>query len=128
MGAQVIIAGRTPQRAQQLADALSCKTIEWASRYSMQPDLLVNCTPVGMHPNVDATPYDKHHLRPSMVVFDTVYNPETTRLLTDARGRGCMVVTGVEMFVRQAARQFKLFTGREAPLALMRDVVRQNLS
>ncbi len=39
------------------------------------PDLMVNCTPVGMHPNVDATPYDKHHLRPSMVVFDTVYNP-----------------------------------------------------
>ncbi len=37
-----------------------------------------------MHPNVDATPYDKHHLRPSMLVFDTVYNPENTLLVKDA--------------------------------------------
>ncbi len=75
LGATVVVAGRTAQRAQQLADALKCKTVDWANRYSIQPDILVNCTPVGMHPNVDATPYDKHHLRPSMVVFDTVYNP-----------------------------------------------------
>ena len=93
MGASVVIAGRTPQRAQQLADALECKTVDWANRYSVQPDMIVNCTPVGMHPNVDATPYDKHHLRPSMVVFDTVYNPENTLLIKDARSQSCTVVT-----------------------------------
>jgi len=125
MGAQVTIAGRTSQRAQQLADALKCKTVDWSNRYAFQPDILVNCTPVGMHPNVDATPYDKHHLRPSMVVFDTVYNPENTLLIKDARSQSCTVVTGVEMFVRQACLQFKQFTAQEAPADLMRDVLKR---
>ncbi len=125
LGAVVTIAGRTGQRAQQLADGLKCKTLDWNNRYAFQPDLLVNCTPVGMHPNVDATPYDKHHLRPSMVVFDTVYNPENTLLIKDARSQSCTVVTGVEMFVRQACLQFKLFTGQEAPSELMRDVLKR---
>jgi 3-dehydroquinate dehydratase/shikimate dehydrogenase len=125
MGAQVTIAGRTAQRAQQLADALKCKTLDWANRFSIQPDILVNCTPVGMHPNVDATPYDKHHLRPSMIVFDTVYNPENTLLIKDARSQSCTVVTGVEMFVRQACLQFKQFTGQEAPSDLMREVLKR---
>ena len=127
LGANVVIAGRTAQRAQQLADALDCKTVDWASRYSFLPDLIVNCTPVGMHPNVDATPYDKHHLRPSMVVFDTVYNPENTLLIKDARSQSCTVVTGVEMFVRQAYLQFKQFTDQEAPADLMRDVLKRTI-
>ena len=125
MGAQVAIAGRTAARAQQLADALGCKTLDWANRYSVQPDLLVDCTPVGMHPNVDATPYDKHHLRPSMIVFDTVYNPENTLLVKEAQSQSCTVVTGVEMFVRQACLQFKLFTGQEAPAELMREALKR---
>jgi len=125
MGASVVIAGRTPERAQKLAESLGCKIVDWAQRYSFMPDLIVNCTPVGMHPNVDATPYDKHHLRPSMVVFDTVYNPENTLLIKDARSQSCTVVTGVEMFVRQACLQFKQFTGREAPPDLMRDVLKR---
>ncbi|HEX3727752.1 MAG TPA: shikimate dehydrogenase [Pirellulales bacterium] len=125
LGAQVVIAGRTLQRAQQLASSLQCKLVDWSNRYSLQPDVLVNCTPVGMHPNVDATPYDKHHLRPSMVVFDTVYNPENTLLVKDARSQSCTVVTGVEMFVRQACLQFRLFTGREAPSDVMRDVLKR---
>jgi 3-dehydroquinate dehydratase/shikimate dehydrogenase len=125
VGAHVVVAGRTAQRAQQLADTLKCKTVDWHNRYSVQPDLLVNCTPVGMHPNVDATPYDKHHLRPSMIVFDTVYNPENTLLIKEANSQSCRVVTGVEMFVRQACLQFKLFTGQEAPSDLMREVLKR---
>jgi 3-dehydroquinate dehydratase/shikimate dehydrogenase len=78
-----------------------------------------------MHPNVDATPYDKHHLRPSMVVFDTVYNPENTLLTKEARSQSCTVVTGVDMFVRQACLQLKLFTGQEAPAELMREMLKR---
>jgi 3-dehydroquinate dehydratase/shikimate dehydrogenase len=78
-----------------------------------------------MHPNVDATPYDKHHLRPSMIVFDTVYNPENTLFVKDARSQSCTVVTGVEMFVRQACLQFQEFTGREAPADVMRDELKR---
>lgn len=125
LGASVVIAGRTAQRAQQLAAALDCRAVDWNNRYAFLPELLINCTPVGMHPNVDATPYDKHHLRPSMIVFDTVYNPENTLLIKDARSQSCTVVTGVEMFVRQACLQFQRFTGHEAPSDLMRDELKR---
>ena len=124
-GVDVLIAGRTAQRAQQLAGHLNCRVIDWSARYSVDLDLLVNCTPVGMHPNVDATPFEKHHLKPSMVVFDTVYNPENTLLIKDARSQSCTVVTGLEMFIRQAGLQFKLFTGLEAPLERMREVLKR---
>ena len=86
---------------------------------------MVNCTPIGMHPNVDESPFNKSHLKPSMIVFDTVYNPESTLLLKEARAHGCRVVTGVEMFIRQAALQFLLFTGREAPEQLMRETLKR---
>ena len=73
-----------------------------------------------MHPNVDETPFDRHHLRPSMFVLDTVFNPEQTLLVKEARERHCRVVTGVEMFVRQAAVQFRYFTGQSPPMQGMR--------
>lgn len=78
-----------------------------------------------MHPNVDESPYHKSHLKPSMIVFDTVYNPESTLLLKEARSHGCRTVTGVEMFIRQAALQFLLFTGHEAPEPLMRETLKR---
>jgi 3-dehydroquinate dehydratase/shikimate dehydrogenase len=78
-----------------------------------------------MHPNVDETPYERRHLRPSTIVFDTVYNPENTLLIKDARQQGCPVITGVDMFVGQAALQFKLFTGHDAPLDAMRQEMKR---
>jgi 3-dehydroquinate dehydratase/shikimate dehydrogenase len=127
-GAQITIASRTPQRADELAIYCKGKSIGWTMRHSVQADLLVNCTPIGMHPNLDDTPLESKHLRPEMVVFDTVYNPEQTLLLKDAREAGCRVITGVDMFVNQAALQFRHFTGHDAPLELMRQVVRRTIS
>jgi 3-dehydroquinate dehydratase / shikimate dehydrogenase len=124
-GAFPVISGRTMKRAQQLAHVLECESIDWNNRHAISPDLIINCSPVGMHPNVDESPYDKRHLRTGTVVFDMVYNPENTLLIKDARAAGCAVVTGVEMFVRQASLQFKLFTGRDAPWELMRDTLKR---
>lgn len=127
-GAMVILADGDAPRASQLAQRLKCHSTEWATRHNVAADILVNCTPIGMHPNVDETPFDKHYLRPSMIVFDAVYNPENTLLVKDARERNCTVVTGVEMFVRQACLQFQHFTGREGPAQLMRDVIKRATS
>ena len=78
-------------------------------------DVIINATPVGMHPNVDDTPLPPAAFsRPGMVVFDTIYHPENTMMLKLARERGCQAVTGVDMFLRQAALQFKLYTGQDA--------------
>jgi 3-dehydroquinate dehydratase/shikimate dehydrogenase len=124
-GANVIVAGRTTARAEQLATQMQCRSVDWAARHSVSPDVLINCTPVGMHPNLDESPFEKHHLRPAMVVFDTVYNPENTLLVKEARSQSCTVVTGVEMFVRQASLQFMLFAGKDSPWELMREVLKR---
>ena len=127
-GAKVVLSDGAAGPAEELAKRFNCRAVKWSLRHTVSADLLVNCTPVGMHPNVDETPYEKHHLRPSMTVFDAVYNPENTLLVKDARSRNCTVVTGVEMFVRQACFQFKLFTGHDGPSEIMRDAVRRAIA
>jgi len=123
-GMQAVVSDAVPRQALTLAHRLDCRSIEWSARHSVTADLLANCTPLGMHPNVDETPYEKHHLRPSMIVFDAVYNPENTLLIKDARSRNCTVITGVDMFVRQACLQFELFTGEDGPAEVMREAIR----
>jgi 3-dehydroquinate dehydratase / shikimate dehydrogenase len=63
-----------------------------------------------------------------MVVFDTIYHPENTMLIKLARERGCQTVTGVDMFLRQAAVQFKLYTGQDAPIDVMVVALKHKLS
>lgn len=127
-GALVTIANRTTDRAQKLAEEVGGRALDWQARHTILCDILVNCTSVGMHPNVDESPVHPSFLRPGMVVMDTVYTPETTLLIKEARARGCTVQTGVDMFVRQAAHQYQLFTGREPPLEGMRKLAKRALS
>jgi 3-dehydroquinate dehydratase/shikimate dehydrogenase len=127
-GATLTIANRTHSRAVALAEQLGCRQIPWDHRGAEQADVLVNCTSVGMHPHVDQTPYQDNWLREGMLVFETIYNPEATRLLEQAGERKCETVSGMEMFVRQAARQFELFADRPAPVELMRDTVRRGIA
>ncbi len=124
-GVNVVVTDGVSRQALTLAKHFECRSVEWAARHTVSADFLFNCTPVGMHPNVDETPFEKHFLRPSMVVFDAVYNPENTLLVKDARSRNCSVVTGVDMFVRQACLQFALFAGQEGPADLMRETIRR---
>jgi 3-dehydroquinate dehydratase/shikimate dehydrogenase len=122
------IASRTKDRALALARNLDASAIPWEKRGGGHVDVLVNCTPIGMHPNVNETPLSVNWLQEHMVVFDTVYNPENTLLLKESRARGCVTVSGLEMFVRQAAAQFERFTGRAAPVEVMRETLRRGIS
>ncbi len=120
-GAHVTITNRHDERATRLAEEVGCRTVTWSMRASTLVDVVINATPVGMHPNVDDTPLPPAAFsRPGMVVFDTIYHPENTMMLKLARERGCQTVTGVDMFLRQAAAQFKLYTGQDAPIDVMR--------
>ncbi len=91
-------------------------------------ELVIHCTPVGMHPNVDASLIPPELFRPGQVVFDVVYTPLETKLLTDAKSRGLKTISGVEMFVNQAVLQFEHFTGIDAPVEVMRRVVMDRLT
>ncbi|TWJ14024.1 shikimate dehydrogenase [Geobacter argillaceus] len=90
-------------------------------------DLIINCTPIGMHPNEGKSLVPVELFRTGQVVFDVVYTPLETRLLADARSKGLKVISGVEMFVNQAVLQFKHFTGAEPPVEVMRRVVLEKL-
>jgi 3-dehydroquinate dehydratase/shikimate dehydrogenase len=127
-GADVVVASRTDSKAAELATEFGARSVAWEARHTVRPVLIVNGTPVGMHPVVDEAPLDTRHLLHEMTVFDTVYNPEQTLLIKQAREIGCNTITGVDMFVGQAALQFRLFTGQAAPIELMRQVVRRAIS
>jgi 3-dehydroquinate dehydratase/shikimate dehydrogenase len=128
-GGIAIIASRTQERSQQLAHDLKAEAIPWEQRYSRVAGVLVNCSPVGMHPDIDSTPYEiTEQLSADTIVFDTVYNPENTVFIKSAKKAGCLTINGLDMFVRQAAYQYKLFTGEEPPVSLMREVVKRATS
>ncbi|MDA7950781.1 MAG: shikimate dehydrogenase [Pirellulaceae bacterium] len=127
-GAKVVVTARTDERAERLAGTLGCRVVKWEKRQEIIPDILVNGTPVGMHPNLDETPFDIEHLPPTAVVFDTVYNPERTLLLKQAREANLTAISGAEMFIRQAAMQYRLFTGKKAPKDIMYRVFKSSIS
>ncbi len=126
--AVVTVVNRTAERAQKLAAEVGCRHAEWEARHGIIADIVINCTPVGMHPNVDETPLHQSYFRPGLTVFDTVYTPETTLFIKEARLRGSHTITGVDLFVRQAALQFELFAGVQPPVERMRLAVRRLLS
>jgi 3-dehydroquinate dehydratase/shikimate dehydrogenase len=127
-GGVLTVTNRSKARGKELADKLGCQFVSWENRGAADCEVLVNCTPLGMSPKVDETPFAAHWLRDGMVVFDTIYNPENTLLLKDAREHGCITVSGLEMFLRQAAAQFRKFSGQEPPLEYMRRTLRRAIS
>jgi shikimate dehydrogenase len=90
-------------------------------------DVVLHCTPIGMHPEEGKSLVPPDLWRAGMTVFDAVYNPRRTQLLHDAHAAGCRVVEGLEMFLGQAYVQFDLWTGQPAPRAVMRNVLEERL-
>ena len=80
-------------------------------------------TSVGMVPDTDQTPVDTSLVK-DMVVFDGIYNPEKTKLLIKAEKNGCTIIPGTEMFIHQAAEQFKLWTGIDPDLDVMKNILK----
>ena len=133
-GARIIITGRNPERIRALAAAVgrsaSARAVELGAldRALMDTvDVIINTTPVGMAPQAEAIPLPEDLLAPRHTVFDIVYAPHNTVLLSAARRRGCVVVHGIEMLLHQGARQFELWTGLAAPVEIMRRAIFSHL-
>jgi shikimate dehydrogenase len=109
-----------PVRSEVLAEGSLAAAMENA-------DVIIHCTPIGMHPNEDASLIPAELFRPEQVVFDIVYTPLETKLLAEARSRGLKTIRGVDMFINQAVLQFEHFTGVDAPVEVMRRVVMEHL-
>lgn len=126
-GAEVTVYNRTLPRAEALAQEFGAKAAPMDQANSLQSQIVINCTPIGMHPNIDACPIDEI---PSCVevVFDTIYNPLQTQLIDKAQKAGCLTVSGLDMFVNQAVAQYEIWTRQQAPREVMANVVLEKLS
>lgn len=126
-GAGITIINRTNNRGLNLSKEVGCNYARFNEIEGIDMDVLINTTSVGMFPNVDESPVPPTILKNGIVVFDIVYNPIDTKLLKEAKAMGCIIINGVEMFLRQAALQFELFTGQKAPVPLMERIIKERL-
>jgi len=125
-GAEVFVVNRTHEHAVTLARQAKAKSLKHELLAKQSFDVLINTTPCGMTSVKPALPIAESELN-AQLVFDTVYSPLETPLLKLARARGIPVVTGLEMFVQQGARQFEIWTGKPAPESEMMRVVEHEL-
>jgi len=116
-GAKLSITGRNLDRVRALAKACDAEALSREQAEARMFDVLIHATPLGMFPRVDQCFFDGRI--PGKLVFDMVYNPLETVLAKRAKEQGATVIPGLEMFLEQAARQFEIWTGDNAPRAVM---------
>jgi 3-dehydroquinate dehydratase/shikimate dehydrogenase len=124
-GGILTILNRTVEKAEKLAAELNCSWGSLSDFAGIQTDILINMTAVGMQPHTDQTPVDTNIVR-GMVVLDGIYNPPKTKLLSEAEKNGCIVIPGTDMFIHQAAEQFRLWTEIRPDTQLFRKILQWN--
>jgi shikimate dehydrogenase len=125
-GAQVAVVNRSRERAEALARTLlvPMTLMSQDEAYIWNPALIVNCTSVGMHPEVCACPWrDVTPMPQGVTVYDTIYRPAKTQLMEKAEAVGGRAYNGVGMLVRQGAEAFRIWTGIEPPIDVMTEAV-----
>jgi len=125
-GARVTVHARDEKKAQAVA-ALVSGSVGRFPPPAGSWDLLVNCTPVGMHPRMDQSPVPSSALARG-VVYDLIYNPPVTRMMRDAAMAGADTIGGLDMLVGQAQEQFEWWTGERPPSGVMRAAATRRLS
>lgn len=124
----VTILNRTEKRGKELADSVGARYISTIEKDELSTfDIIINTTPVGMSPHTTNSPLPDGEFNSNQIVMDAIYNPPLTRLLSNAHSAGATIVTGIDMFVRQGAKQFELYTDQKAPVKIMEGVVRSML-
>lgn len=127
-GGTPIILNRTEQKGMELAEEFDCTYHPLKNIHDIQADVLINTTPVGMSPAVDAAPVTGDILKNFTRVMDILYNPLKTTLLKEAEAAGCSVINGLSMFVHQGAEQIRIWTGRTPPNDFMKMIVTKALN
>ncbi len=123
---QLIVSNRSRKRGEALSRELKCHFLPMSSFFKMtagelEADVLINATSVGMHPRQRETPFPKRLLKEGMMVMDIVYEPLQTRLLREAKAKGCLTINGMEMLVRQGVAQLMIWTGSRPDPKQIRD-------
>ncbi|RPH52133.1 MAG: shikimate dehydrogenase [Desulfobacteraceae bacterium] len=122
-GGRITVINRSRDKGERLAEDLISDYRPLNDTGSMDHDILINTTPVGMTPHTEGMPIERRYLEKGMVVMDIVYNPLKTLFLSEAEKAGCVTIDGLSMFVHQGAFQFELWTGIKAPVDIMKTTV-----
>src|SRR5215471_11007277 len=125
-GARIAITGRNPDRVRALAAACDAEPLSREQAEARMFDVLIHATPVGMAPRIHDCLFTGRI--PGKLVFDMVYNPLETALLQRAKDQGATVIHGLDMFLEQAARQYEIWTGENAPRTVMERAATEALS
>ena len=129
---QLIIVNRSRNRGEALSKELKCHYLPMSSLFRMktgelEADVVINATSLGMYPRDGESPIPKKLLKEEMMVMDIVYEPLETKLLREAKERGCPTINGLEMLVRQGVAQFEIWTGRKPEIGQIKKDLRQVL-
>jgi shikimate dehydrogenase len=132
-GVPLIVVNRSKERGRALSKELGCDYLAISSLARMkeggvEADIMINATSLGMYPRDGETPLPKELLKKGMMVMDIVYEPLQTRLLREAKKKGCITVDGLEMLIRQGVAQFEIWTGRRLEIGKIRKDLRRALS
>lgn len=119
---KIYVIGRNRARVAAITSKFRVKAVTESDFGTLDIGGIIQTTSVGMAPHVDEMPYGSELFRRGMIVLDVVYNPIRTKFIQTAQYEGCITITGDEMFIRQAAHQFRLFTGVDVPIEEVRRV------
>ena len=135
---ELAVLNRTVKQAQALAKLLEKTANKKIGTGALSPreiqqnlqdsDILINATSIGMKPKADESLVAPKLLRPDLAVMDIVYSPIETKLAKDAKAAGAKVVSGVEMLIYQGAASFEIWTGKSAPVEVMRQAALSHLA
>jgi shikimate dehydrogenase len=135
---ELVVLNRAAEKAKKLAEAIGRTLNKKVVGDGLSPDVLaenlrdsdvlINATSVGMHPEANQSIVPSQLLRSDLTVMDIVYNPVETKLARDAKAAGAKVISGVEMLIHQGAASFEIWTGRSAPIEIMRRAALNKLS
>jgi shikimate dehydrogenase len=125
--AELFLVNRTASKAEEIAAEIKKQfpSVKISIGYpKTEIDLLLNATSLGLKPE-DSSPLDEKQfsLKQTRAVYDMIYKPVETKLLADAKSAGCKIANGIGMLVHQGAKAFEIWTGRPAPVAVMRRAV-----
>ncbi len=135
--ARIIIINRTPVRADNLVRwatginnkiEINVANLTLAETEFTSAAMIINCTPVGMHPRIDASPLPEQYLQPDQTLIDTIYIPPLTHFLELGRSRGAQVVGGLDMFIEQALASLDIWFERKISNAVPRSELKNYLT
>lgn len=129
---ELFLVSRTPGRISSFGDFEQVKIIsyhEWTSVVD-EALLIVNATPLGMHPNIDRSPVRDSEIQflEGRICYDIVYNPTETKFLKQAKQTETTTISGLEMLIQQGSRSFELWTGHSFPTEIIRSTLDERLN